>query len=74
MKRLVILIIACVLAAGILLFHKYGRSIWVPVYTKIKGKQTVEQVMGKITFINHPDINDYSASDSEARKMALSLL
>jgi 1-deoxy-D-xylulose-5-phosphate reductoisomerase len=34
----------------------------------------IEKVMKNITFISDPNIDNYSASDSEARKMALSLI
>jgi 1-deoxy-D-xylulose-5-phosphate reductoisomerase len=34
----------------------------------------IEKVMKKITFISDPDINSYSESNSEARKVALSLI
>jgi len=42
-----LLFIAIILSLGIILL-KYGRSIYVPLVKKVKGKETVESVLAKI--------------------------
>jgi len=42
------LIILLVFLGCILVTYKYGRSLWVPVYLKVTGKQTVNDVINKI--------------------------
>ena len=45
MKRLIIIIVSLLVTIG---FLKYGKSIYVPVVKKIKGKETVESILDKI--------------------------
>ena len=48
MKRLIIFFALLIAVIGLLIFYKYGRSIWSPVVTKIRGKLKVEDVIQRI--------------------------
>lgn len=40
-------------------FYKYGRSIWVPYYIKIRGKQTVAEVVKKHGPVSNATLKEY---------------
>lgn len=44
-KRAILLIIT---AIAIAVFANFGRSVWVPIYVKVKGKETLESIEEKI--------------------------
>ncbi|MCZ4409494.1 L,D-transpeptidase family protein [Cryomorphaceae bacterium 1068] len=44
-KRVIFLFIA---AVAIVVFANFGRSVWVPVYIKVKGKETIKSIEEKI--------------------------
>ncbi|MBI5779351.1 MAG: L,D-transpeptidase family protein [Planctomycetes bacterium] len=48
MKRLIIFLAFLIAVIGLLIFYRYGRSIWGPVVVKIKGKLKVEDVIQRI--------------------------
>ena len=47
-KRFILLTITFLLLVSAFFFHEYGRSIWYPVYLRIKGKRTVSDVIAEI--------------------------
>ena len=42
------LIVALCIAASGFAFYQYGRGFWMPVYVKLKGRTTVDQVVARI--------------------------
>jgi glutamyl/glutaminyl-tRNA synthetase len=48
MKKIVLVIVIIVSIIFVSAFYKYGRTIWVPIYLKIVGKRTVQDIINKI--------------------------
>jgi len=43
-----ILVAVSILVVAFFAFMKFGRSIWVPIYTQMKGRETVKSIVHKI--------------------------
>lgn len=47
LKIFQIVFLLCIVVTGIAIYH-FGRGIWVPVYSKIAGRSTVDEVISRI--------------------------
>ncbi|HLD35250.1 MAG TPA: L,D-transpeptidase family protein [Planctomycetota bacterium] len=59
MRKNIRLIVLLIFLSSILITYKYGRLLWVPIYIKISGKQTVDDVILKVGVFAEARIKPY---------------